>query len=172
MLRLSLLAAAMVTGLAAVAAAQGAPPGIAVTNAWARATPKGAVTGAAYVTVANQGTSDDRLLGVSTPVAKVAQLHTTINDHGILKMRPLASVDMKPGASVSLKPGGMHVMLMGLKQPLTEGEKFPLTLNFATAGKIETMVTVAKAGAMNGMDMGGGSGMKMEGMSGKDMPQK
>ncbi len=174
MLRLSLLAAALVAGLAASAAAQGTPSAIAVTDAWARATPPGAKTGAAYVTVANKGTGDDRLIGVSTPVARQAQVHTTINDNGVMKMRPVAALDVKPGTSVSLKPGGLHVMLMGLKAPLTQGQSFPLTLTFAKAGKIETTVKVAKAGAMSGMDMGG-AGMKMEGMSDKAMgamPQK
>ena len=52
---------------------------------------------------------------------------------------------------------------------MTEGASFPLTLTFAKAGKIETTVTVAKAGAMNGADMGGQGSMNMPGMSNMDM---
>ena len=165
----ALLSAALGVGSAAAARAEDSGGGIAVTAAWARATPPGAQTGAAYVTVVNHGTADDKLIAVSTPVAKMAQLHTTIDDNGVMKMRPIAAIDVKPGATVALKPGHMHVMLMELAHPLSEGTSFPLTLTFAKAGKIETTVKVAKIGAMTGMDMGGQGGMNMPGMSNMDM---
>lgn len=155
MMRMSLIAASLVAALVQAASAQGAKPSIEVTHAWARAMPKGARAGAAYITVVNKGTSDDRLLSASTPVAAQAQLHTTITDNGVMKMRPVSAIDVKPGATVTLKPGGLHMMLTGLKQPLSEGQSFLLTLTFAKAGKIETTVQVKKVGAMSGMDMGG-----------------
>ena len=49
---------------------------------------------------------------------------------------------------MTLKPGAVHVMLQGLKEPLRAGQSFPLTLDFAKAGKREVMVAVEKAGAM------------------------
>jgi copper(I)-binding protein len=155
-----LLACALAAGFAVAASAQQST--IAVTDAWARATPQGAKTGAAYVTVANQGSVPDKLVSASTPVAAEAQLHTMTDDNGVMKMRPVSAVDVKPGASVTLKPGGMHVMLMGLKQPLSEGQSFPLTLTFEKAGKVETTVKIAKAGAMTGMDMKDMPGMNMK----------
>jgi periplasmic copper chaperone A len=157
-----ILAAAFAVAFAVQALAQQSP--ISVTNAWARATPPGAKTGAAYVTVTNSGTAPDRLLSVSTPAAGVAQLHTTINDNGVMKMRPVAGLDLKPGASLTLKPGGYHLMLMELKQPLKEGDHFSLVLDFAKAGRVETEVKVEKAGAMG--DMGNMGDMKdMPGMN-------
>jgi len=134
---------------------------IAVTDAWARATPPGAKTGAAYVTVTNKGTETDKLLSVSTPVAGMAQLHTTINDNGVMKMRPVKSIDVKPGKPLTLKPGGYHLMLMDLKQPLKQGDTFPITLTFAKAGEIHTEVKVQKVGAMGDM----GSMQDMPGMN-------
>jgi hypothetical protein len=62
-------------------------------------------------------------------------------------------VDVAPHARATFDPGGMHIMLVGLKQPLKEGQTFPLTLNFAKAGKIEVTVPVAKIGAMRPGDM-------------------
>ena len=146
--------------------AQGAKSSIEVTDAWARAMPKGAKTGAAYITVVNKGATEDKLVGASAPLAAEAQLHTTINDNGVMKMRPVSAIDVKPGATVTLKPGGLHLMLMGVKEPLAEGQSFPLTLTFAKAGKIETTVQVKKVGAMSGMDMGH---MEMKGMSNMNM---
>ena len=166
MIRMSMLAAVFLAAATQIAAAQGAKSSIEVTDAWARAMPKGAKTGAAYITVVNKGATDDKLVGASAPLAAEAQLHTTINDNGVMKMRPVSAIDVKPGATVTLKPGGLHLMLMGVKEPLAEGQSFPLTLTFAKAGKIETTVQVKKVGAMSGMDMGH---MEMKGMSNMNM---
>jgi periplasmic copper chaperone A len=68
-----------------------------------------------------------------------------------MEMRPLASLDVKPGATVAMKPGGYHIMLTGLKQPLKEGDQFPLHLQFAKAGSVDATVKVEKIGAMSGM---------------------
>ena len=138
-----------------------------VQQVWARATPAGARTGAIYLTVVNGTGADDKLVGASTPAAREAQLHTMIDEGGIMKMRPLASIEIKAGATVTLKPGGTHVMLLGLQKPLKPGTSFPLTLEFEKSGKREVTVSVAKAGAM-GMDGMGGMG-GMGNMPGHDM---
>ena len=160
MMRLTLIAAASAAGIAFAAAAE--PSAITVTEAWARATPPGAKTGAAYVTVTNKGKEADKLLSATTPVAGEAQLHTTLTENGVMKMRPVSAIDLKPGASVTLKPGGMHLMLMDLKQPLKQGESFPLALTFEKAGTVEANVKVQKVGAMSAMDMENMPGMNMK----------
>lgn len=160
MIRASFAAAVLAAALAVPAFAQQAP--IKVTDAWARATPPGAKTGAAYFTVTDGGSAPDRLVSASTPAAGKAQLHNTISDNGVMKMRPVDGIDVKPGAPLTLKPGGYHLMLMQLKQPLKEGDHFPLTLTFAKAGKVETEVKVEKAGAMGGGSMGDMPGMNMK----------
>ncbi|HEX3497692.1 MAG TPA: copper chaperone PCu(A)C, partial [Stellaceae bacterium] len=102
--------------------------------------------------------SDDRLVAVATPAAAKAELHVTSMDGGVMKMRPIAAVDVKAGAQTEFKPGGMHIMLVGLTAPLKVGQSFPLALTFEKAGKIETIVTVEKPGAMGDHAM---PGMKM-----------
>lgn len=158
-MRLSLLAAAFAVTLGAPALAQ-QPPGVAVTSVWARATPPGAQSGVVYFTVTNSGAAADQLLSASTPVAGKAQLHTTIMDNGVMKMRPIKAIDVKPGATVTLKPGGMHLMLTALKGPLKQGQSFPLSLTFAKAGKVETTVSVEKIGAMGDVQDMPGMNMK------------
>jgi len=66
-------------------------------------------------------------------------------------------VDLPPGQPVTLKPGGTHIMLMGLKQPLHAGDKFPLTLQFAKAGTREVEATVEGPGAMGPAARSGGA---------------
>jgi copper(I)-binding protein len=135
--------------LAAAAAADAPPAGpIAIRDAWARATPSGAKTGATYGTLVNTGASDDRLVGVSTPVAERAQLHAHVDAAGVTRMEPLSSIELTAGTSTVLAPGGRHIMLFGLKRPLKPGESFPLALTFQKAGTVRVEVTVQEAGAM------------------------
>lgn len=127
---------------------------IVVEHAWARATPAGAQTGAVYMTVVNNGAMPDRLLDVTTPVADKVQIHKVSEENGVSSMRELRTMDVAPGAKVIFKPGDMHAMLVGLKQPLKEGQTIPLTLNFEKAGKVNVVASVAKVGAMQGGSMG------------------
>ncbi len=125
-----------------------------VDHPWARATPAGAKTGAVYLTLMNSGSGSDRLLSATTPVADKVQFHSASEENGVSRMREMRSVDVAPGASVAFSPGGMHIMVVGLRQPLKEGQTFPLTLNFENAGKEDVSVPVAKVGAMQRGDAG------------------
>jgi copper(I)-binding protein len=89
-----------------------------------------------------------RLLGATTPAADKVEFHNATEENGVARMRPMRSDDVAPGASVAFNPGGMHIMLVGLKQPLKEGQTIALTLNFEKAGKEDVTVPVGKIGAM------------------------
>ncbi len=117
---------------------------------WARATIGQVKTGAVYLTVINHGAAGDRLLAVSTPVAAKAQLHSNIVDAGVMKMRPVEAIDIEAKGSTTLEPGGIHVMLMGVQNPLEEGDVFPMTLTFETAGSVDVEVHVQGIAAMRG----------------------
>jgi copper(I)-binding protein len=136
---------AIAAGLVVASAALAQTSQIEVTNAWARATPGKAENGAAYVTI--QSPTADRVVSVSTPAAKKAELHSMSMQGMVMHMRPLAGLDIPPGQPVALKPGGEHIMLLGLTHPLREGQSFPLTLDFAKAGPRTVTVSVEKAGA-------------------------
>jgi len=123
-------------------------PAIQVQDAWARATAAGAHTGAVYLTLTDTAGSADQLVGASSPVAGMAELHETVNDHGVMRMRPVKALPLVPGKAMTLKPGAYHIMLMDLKQQLKDGETFPVTLNFEKAGSVTATVHVEKAGAM------------------------
>lgn len=131
---------------------------ITLEHAWARPTAGAATTGAAYFTVTDKG-SADHLVGVSTPIAATAELHETINDNGMMKMRSVPSIALESGKPVTFKPGGYHVMLMGLKSPLKVGDSFPLTLTFEHAQPITVAAKVEAAGGAN-MDRGAMPGMQ------------
>lgn len=147
MTRLMILTASVLFLIAASANAGEVKHGtLTIRDAWSRATP--ARTGATYLTVFNDGSEVDRLVGVESPVADKAELHTSSMKDGVMRMRKLDGMDVNPGEPAVLSPGGNHVMLMGLHQPLKEGQSFPVTLIFEKAGKVTVDVKVGKAGAM------------------------
>jgi copper(I)-binding protein len=116
--------------------------GITVDHPWARPATSG--NSAAYFVIGNAG-EGDRLLGASTDVAATVEMHsTTVDAQGIGRMVPVQAVDVPHGAEAKFAPGSRHVMLIGVKQPLIESEKFPLTLTFEKAGAVTVEVAVGK----------------------------
>jgi copper(I)-binding protein len=129
-----------------------------ITQAWARATPGGAKVGGAFLTIENKGTTADRLVGASADVAGKVEVHEMANKNGVMTMRAVDNgLAIDPGKTVKLAPGGYHLMMFDLKNPLKQGDKLPVTLDFAKAGKVALSFTVegvgAQAPAANGMDM-------------------
>lgn len=146
-LTLEIAAAAALTLGAILASATGVSASdVLVMDAYARAsaTPV-AKAGAVYVSITNQGTTADRLVAVSSPVASMAMLHRTIKDGDIMRMEEAGPVDLQPQGTLIMEPGGLHVMLMGLKTPLRQGEVVELTLVFEAAGPVTVKVPVGSA---------------------------
>jgi copper(I)-binding protein len=118
-----------------------------VDQAWARATPGAATIGAAYFAIVNPTGSADRVIAISSPIAERAEIHQHYLDGDVMRMRKVPSVDIGPGETVIFKPGGFHLMLINLKQPLRQGDRFPLTVEFEKAGDVHVDVTVLSVGA-------------------------
>ncbi len=135
-----------------------AESGPTIDRAWARATPGSATTGAVYFRI--ESTIDDRLIGVSSPVARKAELHTHIEENGLMLMREVeGGLPVPAGQKVELKSGGLlHVMLIDLKQKLRPGESFPLTVTFEKAGPRNVTVKVQPLGATAFTDDSGAGG--------------
>jgi periplasmic copper chaperone A len=147
--RLSWLVATVACLWGGAAAAETYTAGaIEIVNPWARATPKGAPVGGAYMTITNKGAEADRLVGIAMPVAAKSEVHQMVMDKGVMSMRPVpGGLEIKPGQTVVLNPESFHLMLMGLKQPLTQGERVKATLDFAKAGKLDLEFVVESIGA-------------------------
>ena len=119
-----------------------------ITEAWTRATPKGAKTGGGYLTIENKGTAPDRLIGGSADIAGSVQVHEMTMTNGVMTMRPIEKgLTIEPGKTVKLAPGGYHLMIMDLRSPLKKGDKLPITLEFEKAGKVQVSLDVEGVGA-------------------------
>lgn len=124
---------------------------LSIDGAWARPTPEGTTISAGYLKITNHGDKPDTLLGASTPIAASAELHeSSMTADGVMTMRPLENgLEIKPGATVELKPAGAHIMILGVKEPLKDGQTVPVKLTFKTAGTVEVpfaIKTLAGAG--------------------------
>ena len=121
-----------------------------VEHAWARATAANAKTAAVYMTI--ESAISDNLVSASTPLADRAEVYTNEFGNDVMKMRKIDALVVQAGIPTVLNPSGLHVMLMGLKEPLKEGQEFPITLMFEKAGARTISVNVLAAGAMGPED--------------------
>ena len=138
-----LLRAALRLSLIAVVLAPAAAPAadaIRVLDPWARATVPGQKVGGVYMEIVSP--RDARLVGVASPAAGTAEVHSMTMDGGTMRMRAVEALDLPAGTPVKLAPGGYHVMLFDLKKPLVAGQKVPLTLVIEETGKRAHRITV------------------------------
>ena len=124
-----------------------APAAVKVEQAWVRPSVAGQQgTGGYMKLTAREG---QRLVGASSPVAGVAEIHEMKMDGSVMTMRPIGALDLPAGRTVELKPGGLHLMLMDLKQPLAAGTTVPLTLVLkdrrGVESRVETQLVVGQS---------------------------
>jgi copper(I)-binding protein len=143
-----------------------------ITQTWSRATPGGAKIGGAFLTIENKGAVADRLIGGTGDVSPRVEVHEMAMSNGVMTMRPLdKGLVIEPGKTVKLAPGGYHLMMFDLKEPLKQGDKVPITLEFERAGKVKLSFDVQGVGAAGPAAAGNsGGGMDMKNMDMKKMP--
>jgi periplasmic copper chaperone A len=155
-MHISRLALAAITCAALLASFQRTPAraedvkagDLVITQGWSRATPGGAKTGGGFLIIENKGSAPDKLIGASADVAGKVEVHEMAMNDGVMKMRPVeGGLTIDPGKTVKLAPGGYHLMIMDLKNPLKQGDKLPLTLQFEKAGKVAVTLDVQGVGA-------------------------
>ena len=144
--------------LAALAAATPAfaqpAPSVTASNAWSRATPPGATTGAAYMTLTSK--TQDKLTAISSPEAASVQIHEMKMSGNVMQMREVeGGLPLPANTPVTLAPGGYHAMLMGLKAPLKKGDTVRLHLTFEHSPPLDVDAPIAAIGASSPAAMPG-----------------
>ncbi|RMF14334.1 MAG: copper chaperone PCu(A)C [Alphaproteobacteria bacterium] len=128
LLRPAWLALAGLIMLAACSPKTTEPPAIRVEKAFARIVPV-AGTAAVYFTLYNDG-GPDRLIGVSSPDAKIAMVHESREEKGMMRMHARPELEIPAHGEVHFAPGGLHVMLQGVKDAESR-RAIVITLHFA-----------------------------------------
>jgi len=118
-----------------------------VMNGWVKEPLPGVDATAVYLSMHNPRHEADRLVSVSTDLAKVSEIHEMLMVDNVMKMRRLDSgIVIAPDQLVRLEPGGLHIMLFDLNKSFKAGETYTVDLDFERAGKMRVPVTVKAAG--------------------------
>jgi copper(I)-binding protein len=134
---------ALVAGTRAAVAHDGMDHGSASPVATPGLGPTGAGTAEVFVRIVNNGGSDERLTGGSSPVAGSVEIHQMTMDGDVMSMAPIeGGLVIAAGQTVDMGAEDLHVMLVGLRQDLRDGDQFQLTLNFEQAGSVTLTVPV------------------------------
>jgi periplasmic copper chaperone A len=119
-----------------------ATEGVDVREAWARPAAQGD-NGAVYFVI--RSWEADELVGVTSDVAEVVEMHESMMSGDVMEMHQLESVPLSAGEEVTFEPGSLHLMLVGLKQDLKAGDDIPITLHFKKYQDIQLHVSVQDA---------------------------
>ena len=99
-----------------------------VESAWIREAPSTATSLAGYAVLTNTGSKNLSVVGASAPGFAKVEMHETLMDHGIAKMRAIEKLEIAAKAKVEFMPSGKHFMLIGPKSALRVGEMVPVNL--------------------------------------------
>ena len=100
------------------------------------------------MTIRNTGDEAVTLTKIHTDIAMMPEIHrTSTNDQGVSSMAPAGEIEIGPGETVALEPGGLHAMLMRLQRPMTEGDRFQLTLAFSDGSEVVVDVPILAVAA-------------------------
>ena len=120
-------------------------PGLTFSDVQLRANAAGMRNSAAYLTITNNGVSDDQLIAVRAAIAKRVEIHSIKMDNGVMRMRAVDSgLAIAVGDSLTLAPYGLHIMFMGLTADLAPGNQHEIILVFEKAGERKLTATVKR----------------------------
>ncbi|MBF9034057.1 copper chaperone PCu(A)C [Rhodobacterales bacterium HKCCE2091] len=135
-----------------------------VGDPYARSAGAMAQSGAAFMTIENRSDTDDRVTGVTSDAAVQVELHTHLEQDGVMRMVHVEEgFPIAAGETLVLERGGHHVMFLGLTEPFEQGGEVEITLSFEHADPVTVTIPVdndrqPERGSGAGMTMGSGHG--------------
>jgi copper(I)-binding protein len=118
-----------------------AGPGISVEDSYVRVVPPGQKNTGAFMTIHNSSDKARSITSAESDAAEIVELHTHVNEDGMMKMRQIEKIDVPAMGKTVLMPGGLHVMLIGLTEAIEEGKAVRITLVFADGERKEIEAT-------------------------------
>jgi copper(I)-binding protein len=111
---------------------QDAGPGVVIRDVRVLAPMAGSTMGVAYLTIDNHGSDLILIDSARSPQFDAIEIHETVYEDGVSRMRPVDVVEIPPGESVRFETGGRHLMLMGAREGTAPGS--PVTIEFTHSG--------------------------------------
>ena len=116
--------------------------GLSVADAWARPNPEVVDRAAIYLSIVNDGDTEDAVVGASSEECDAIETHETVESGDIAEMRPLDEIVLPAGRAVEMQPGGLHLMCVGITEALVEGDAFDLELEMRSGSLLQASVVV------------------------------
>gem|GEM_PF-1253554 len=91
---------------------------------------------AGFVEIANMTNQDLQIVKATCDAAYITEMHISIEENNIHKMRPVSFISIDKGETTILQPGGLHIMLVNLKKNLGPGKKVDIVLTFDNGHKV------------------------------------
>lgn len=155
MKRFSVVAVAVGCALSWQAWAATVAESVEISDPYVRMVPPNAPATAAFMTITNKDGKDHAVVSAKGYINKITELHTHLHDNGVMRMRQVDKIDLPAGGTTALQPGGLHVMLIGLNEPVQEGQKIQIDLTFDDGSTKSVEAVGRPIVPMKGMQMGG-----------------
>ncbi len=117
---------------------------VVASDPWIREAPPGVSMWAGFVTLKNTSDRPVALVRAESPAFHMVELHRSVVENGLVRMREQQRIEITPGASLALQPGGYHLMLMHARQPVRAGERLPIVLHFDNGQQLELAFAVRR----------------------------
>jgi copper(I)-binding protein len=102
---------------------------------WIRLVPGGMMMGG-FARLVNPCPLPAAVVSAESPQFGEVELHQSIMDNGVSRMRPVPRLEIPANGSAELRPGSYHLMLMQPKGPLAPGARVPITLKLESGQAI------------------------------------
>ncbi len=123
-------------GICLLVQLSGALVALEFSDAFVRGLPPSQKNTAAFFTVTNPAPEAWTIVGVSSAVAERVEIHRHEHSNGMMAMRRLDELTIDAESSLQFAPGGLHLMLIGLKQPLREGDRVALQFSNGAGNQV------------------------------------
>lgn len=143
-----ILTTTLIILLLTVACNQNSSESFSIENAWIREAPPNASMMAGYASIKNNTDKEQILSLAKSDAFKMVEIHKTIVEDGVAKMRRQDNLAIAAGSTLELKPGSYHLMLMRPNAPLKANDEVTVTLTLIEDGQaqqVDIVMPVQKA---------------------------
>lgn len=96
----------------------------------------GSAAAVAYFTIVNHGPTELEIKGVSSDSFAAAEIHRSIIEDGVSRMRHVATLSVPSQGSVAFEPGSYHVMLFRPVEGLAPGQQVSISVAYGDNGDV------------------------------------
>ena len=119
--------------------------GLIISNLWIKEPIGNHSMTSGYLKIKNTNAYDERLIAITSNIAKKSEIHEMIIDNDIMKMNVLNDgLKIPANSTVHLKPGSYHIMFMKLQKKIKIMSTHKINLNFEKSGQLNIDVSVHK----------------------------